>query len=130
MHPEPLAVHEDDSLVTVAVRMARARLRHACVVNGEGRVIGILSDRDLRRAFGDPRRASVLERESALAAMWRVRDVMTEKPHSVHEDDSVETAARALATNRLGALPVVGDDWRLHGIVSYIDVLEYFARAQ
>jgi acetoin utilization protein AcuB len=127
MYPEPLAVREDDSLVTVAKRMVRARLRHACVVDGEGRVIGMLSDRDLRRVFGDPRLAQTAERDSMMLATLHVRDVMIARPYTISQEDTVQQAARALAESRVGALPVVDGHGHLRGIVSYIDVLDHFA---
>jgi CBS domain-containing protein len=43
-------------LIAAAARMAQRGVRHACVVDGAGRVIGIISDRDVRRVLGHPMR--------------------------------------------------------------------------
>lgn len=127
MFPEPIAVHEDDSLVDTARRMVQTRVRHACVVDGEGRVTGIVSDRDLRRVFGDPRRAQLLERLRPRVRAPRVRDAMTRRPRTVGQDEPVSAALQVFTSNRIGALPVVDARDRLRGIVSYVDVLAFMA---
>jgi len=125
MYPEPIAVHEDDSLLETATRMIQAGVRHACVVDGEGCVTGILSDRDVRRAFGDP--ALALRGDSIPPSVrdLRVAQVMSRDPRSVDQADTIETALSLLLQRRYGALPVIDDKGRLRGIVSYVDVLRH-----
>jgi len=127
MQPEPLTASEDESLLLLAGRMVKSGVRHACVIDGERRVIGIVSDRDTRRAVGDPRAVLQSDRLPEHVARLRVSDVMTRHPRTVTERDPLGTALDALLNQRFGALPVVGDDERLVGIVSYVDVLRHLS---
>lgn len=115
--------HPSDTLPDAASRMSQHGIRHLPVVDGEGRVVGILSERDLRTVGG-----SVLEdgARGSFATM-RVDDVMTRDPRTVQAGDPLALAVRALVEDRFGALPVVDDDERLVGILSYVDLLRYLA---
>jgi acetoin utilization protein AcuB len=94
------------------------RIRHLPVLE-EGRLAGIVSDRDLRSAapvLGDPGRAAALEKT-------RVSDVMTREVVTARPDDPIEEAANRMRERRIGCLPVV-QDGRLVGIVTSSDVME------
>ena len=125
MYPEPIAVHQDDSLIVTASRMVRAGVRHACVVDGEGCAIGIVSDRDVRRAFGSPALALDSDAIPHAARQLRVGQVMSQDPRCVQESDAVVVALSILLRERFGALPVVNGQGRLCGVVSYIDVMRF-----
>jgi CBS domain-containing protein len=129
MYPEPIAVHRDDLVVTLAARLAQAGVRHACVVDGTGCVTGIVSDRDLRRVLGDPMRALFERTLPAPVRELRVGQIMTANPRTILQDDPISLALSLLSSTRFGALPVVDERDRLRGIVSYLDVLKYFEEA-
>lgn len=93
------------------------RIRHLPVLEA-GRLVGIVSDRDLRSAapgLGDPARASALEKIRVSEVM--TRDVVTTRP-----DDPIEEAANRMREKRIGCLPV--EDERLVGILTSSDVME------
>ena len=127
MYPEPIALHPDDSLLVTAERMLRAGVRHACVVDGEGELLGIVSDNDVRRVLGDARQALEQSHPKAALSRLKVGDVMTAEPRTVDQEDSIRVALDLLLRERVGALPVVDAGGRLRGIVSYLDVLKHFA---
>jgi len=127
MFPEPVAVHPDDSLTMTAERMQRSFTRHACVVDGEGEVIGIISDRDVRNVLGDARQVLGARRLPLGLTMLRVADAMTTEPWTVDQDEPISAALGLFLRERVGALPVVDGGGRLRGIVSYLDVLQHFA---
>lgn len=129
MFPDPIAMHPDDLVVTLATRLAQAGVRHACVVDGIGCIAGIVSDRDVRRVLGDPMRA--LSEDSLPPALreLRVEEIMTANPRTVLEDEPISGALSLLLSTRFGALPVVDANDSLRGIVSYLDVLKHFQRA-
>ena len=94
------------------------RIRHLPVLDG-GRLVGIVSDRDLRSAtpaLGDPARAEALGR-------ILVRDVMAREVATIHPDDPIEEAANAMREKTIGCLPVV-ENGALLGIVTSSDVME------
>jgi CBS domain-containing membrane protein len=124
MYPEPVAVHANDMLMPTAVRLATLGVRHACVVDETGVVTGMLSDRDVRRALGDPKHIVGSEHMPARLRNLRVAQVMTPNPCTIEQDASISTALSLLLTRRVGALPVVDGNGRLRGIVSYVDMLK------
>lgn len=93
-------------------------IRHLPVVE-DGRLIGIVSDRDLR---GYERERSEQRLTTAL------REVMSHEPLCMEAGESIETLIDVMLEYKVGALPVVGPGGELIGIVSYIDVLQH-ARA-
>ena len=94
------------------------RIRHLPVLE-EGRLVGIVSDRDLRSAapaLGDPDRAAAL-------AKVRVPEVMTRDVTTARPDDPIEEAANRMREKRIGCLPVV-EDGALVDILTSSDVME------
>jgi acetoin utilization protein AcuB len=94
------------------------RIRHLPVLE-EGRLVGIVSDRDLRSAapaLGDPGRAEALQN-------LRISDVMTRDVVTADPDDPIEEAANRMRERRIGCLPVI-EDGDLVGILTSSDVME------
>jgi len=94
------------------------RIRHLPVLEDD-RLVGIVSDRDLRSAtpaLGDPARAEALGR-------ILVHEVMAREVATAHPDDPIEEVANAMRERKIGCLPVVEDD-ALVGIVTSSDVME------
>jgi acetoin utilization protein AcuB len=126
MRADPLTCHEDDLLIAAAARMASAGVRHLCVVDGERRVTGMLSDRDVRRSFGEPR-AALTRKPPARFGKLRVRQAWHAGARTVREDAPLTEVIDLLISTRVGAIPVVDREQRLRGIISYVDVLRQVA---
>jgi len=107
--------------VAEALTLCRERrIRHIPIVE-EGRLIGIVSDRDLRDAspaLGDAERASTLQE-------IRVGDVMTREVSTTVPEESIENVAQEMYELKIGSLPVVAeeDEEKLLGIVTSSDVM-------
>jgi len=107
--------------VAEALTLCRERrIRHIPIVE-EGRLIGIVSDRDLRDAspaLGDAERASTLQEK-------RVGDVMTREVSTTVPEESIENVAQEMYELKIGSLPVVAeeDEEKLLGIVTSSDVM-------
>lgn len=122
MTPRPATVGPEDSLGDAAGLMVQGGFRHLPVVDVDGRLVGMLSERDLRGRLG-----TELERfaESALDLLAEdVEASMRTDPITISAAETVRDALELLTDERVGALPVV-DDERLVGILSYLDVLGY-----
>lgn len=123
-----VAARPDDRLFDAALMMTRNGVRHLPVINGAGQVIGVLSDRDLRGAVGDPMRAQVPHGPSPNdPGQARVSSAMTPVPRTLTRDDPLSAAVSALLDERFGAFPVVDFEDHLVGMVSYVDVLATLA---
>lgn len=121
MVKNPIYVAPDDTLLGAVVRMAQERIRHMVVADERRQVVGVLSDRDLRLLVGDERLKNMGQDVEKLPVSW----AMTPNPHVIRHDDSVFELASYFIDERVGALPVVDDEERLVGIVSYVDLLGY-----
>jgi acetoin utilization protein AcuB len=121
MTRNPKTVSPDDPLTKAAGILREHRFHHLPVVDG-GRLVGILSDTDLRNASfaAAPREGG--ERQ---AGERPVREAMRTEVWSVTPDDSVEDALLILSRERFGALPVLEGD-RLVGIITRADLLNAF----
>lgn len=120
MTPDPVAIERDATLGDAAEALVRGQFRHLPVVDG-GRLVGILSERDLRSRLG----TDLLDFEDATleALSESVSEAMTPDPISVRSGASLEDVLEAFAKERVGALPVVDESDALRGIVSYVDVV-------
>ncbi|MEU2738798.1 CBS domain-containing protein [Streptomyces sp. NPDC007095] len=104
------------------------------VLEGEGRVIGVVSEADLlpKEEFrdGDPDRYTQLRRLPDLAKAGAVtaEDLMTAPAVTVRANATLAQAARAMAHAKVKRLPVVDDMGLLEGVVSRGDLLKVFLR--
>lgn len=122
MTPDPVTAEPEEMLFDAVSRMAEGGLRHLPVIDGDGRLVGMLSDRDVRAAVGDP--AEALRHGSRWEAeALTVGDVMRIDPVRVELDAKASDIAGVLADERIGAVPVVDEFDRPIGIVSYVDLL-------
>jgi CBS domain-containing protein len=124
MRPHPETVRPGERVLDAAPRMAEKGVRHLVVVDEQGKVIGMLSDRDIRQAIGNPLRIPLDGPFRASLAALTVAEVMTDQPVTVVPDAELAQVARLLADERFGAVPVVDPAERLVGIISYVDLLQ------
>jgi CBS domain-containing protein len=123
----PAAVGPEDSLADAAAMMVAGGFRHVPVIDSNGRLVGILSERDLRARLGTG--VERFPEASGDALSDRVEDAMHASPVAVGPHTPLRDVLRALTEERVGAVPVVEEDDRLVGMISYVDVLD-FLRAQ
>ena len=128
MTREPFTVTPETSLGEAAGTMLEIGARHLPVVDENQRLVGILSDRDLRSKLG----SDLAGWPSAPAAIRdeAVSEVMTESPISLRPGVAVSDAIESFADDRVGALPVIDDQERLLGVLSYVDLLVWLRDLQ
>jgi CBS domain-containing protein len=129
MTRDPICFKQDDKLFNVVVQMVREDIRHAPIVDDGRRVIGIVTDRDLRVVVGEPLRALAESDELDLDDLTAAH-AMTPHPVTVSEDASILSVTHTFIDQRVGAAPVIDADSRLVGIVSYVDLLKFFVGAE
>ena len=100
-------------------------IRHLPVVK-EGRLKGIVTDRDLRR----PKISDVFKSWDELYRLndeIQVQDIMVAPAVTISEETTIQEAAKVMAQKRIGALPVTDKNGKLSGIISESDILRAFA---
>ncbi len=125
MSKEPVTITPDVS-VTDALRLMRARkVRRLPVLDNRGKLVGIVSDQDLLYASPSPVSSLSVWEMNYLLAKLKVEEVMTRQVITITEDTPLEEAARIMADNKIGGLPVIRDD-KLVGIVTETDLFKTF----
>lgn len=123
MTPNPVTVNPDTS-VPAALRLMRERkVRRLPVVDSHGRLVGIVSDKDLLWASPSPATTLAVWEIPELLGKLKVEKVMTHDVITVAEKTPLEEAARLMADKKIGGLPVMqGPD--LVGIITETDLFK------
>ena len=102
-----------------------AHVRHVPVVDGQGRVVGLVSHRDVLRASISTLSSKVAKVESQqhLSGI-PIRDVMRAPVQTITQDLSVQEAAKLMRRGKIGCLPVVNAELELIGIITESDLLK------
>ena len=115
MHAPVVSLFGDQTMPLAEDVMAFKHVHHLPVIDETGRVVGVVSDRDLLR----------MSRDDEL----RVADVMTRDVWTVAMDTLASEAGAVMRDQRFGCLPVVDGDGVLVGIVTEHDFLSFAVRA-
>ena len=127
MASDPRTLDMNEALSLADQVMTMERIRHLPVIDDEGVLVGVVTQRDLfrgalARAIGYGEHA-----QKKLLDTLRVKDVMHTDPVTTGPDDHVRVAAKLMLDNKVGCLPVL-DDGKLVGIVTESDFVGLFAR--
>ncbi|MFB6835753.1 CBS domain-containing protein [Streptomyces sp. NPDC056361] len=129
-----VAVRGGAEFKEIVAAMERWKVTAVPVVEGEGRVVGVVSEADLlaKEEFHDHRLGLVEQLRrldaTAKAGSRRAQDLMTSPAVTIAPDASLPRAARLMADRRVKRLPVVDADGIVQGIVSRSDLLKVFLR--
>jgi CBS domain-containing membrane protein len=111
-----ISVRANDPVTGAHAEMQVGVIRHLPVVDERGKLVGVLSDRDILHA-------------SRAHKPQRVADIMTRDIVTVRPDEAAHTAATAMLENKISSLLVVDDTETLVGVVTMTDYLELARRA-
>jgi len=119
-----------DSCQEAVARMVRRKIRHLPVVERDGRLVGVVTDRDLRHRLFEPRVMKEIGTVSVdeILKSVPVKDIMSAPVVTVGPRDELETAARTMLEDKVGSLPVV-ENGRVVGILTETDLLRQIVRA-
>ncbi len=113
MSEHVVTVFPDTLLSTAADIINIKNIKHLPVINAENILQGIVTSSDIRKIF-----ATNTSPENI-----RVSEVMTDKPITISEYDTLDDALLLIYQNMIGALPVVDTNFFLHGIIARYDIL-------
>lgn len=121
----PITTGPDTSVLDARRRMLQERIRHLLVTEDE-RLLGIVTDRDIRLNLPSPATSLSVWEINHLVARLTVGQVMSKYVITVDPDRDARDAARVMLDEKIGALPVVESE-RLVGIITETDLLRAFA---
>jgi acetoin utilization protein AcuB len=125
MTRDPVTIGQDATVKAAADLMRARKIRHLPVVEGEGSLVGIVTDRDVRQILFIPRmRAAGLDL-GTFAEQLTAEEIMSSPVVMTTPDADLADAAKIMHERKIGALPVVKRG-RVVGILSEIDVLKAF----
>ena len=124
MTREVVTLDEEQSLREALSLQQRHKIRHIPVV-ADGSIVGILTDRDLKRASPSLLSGISQERYNELLDTTRVGQIMTRNPQTVTPATPLKDVVKILIEGKFGALPVIEKN-QLVGIITEIDLLRAF----
>jgi CBS domain-containing protein len=116
MTRQVMTLRPDDSFGDAVNLMATQHVRHSVVIDGTGRIQGVISDRDVLRAL-------------ARIQNWQskpVSEIMTPQPVVVRQETPLTEAVGELLLRRINCLPVVLDNGTVCGILTSTDLLKSY----
>ena len=124
-----ITVDQEATIFDAQELLAQNKIRHLPIIDKDRRLIGIITDRDIRSAL--PYK-SLMEHgsEKERVSQFKVKDIMTKDPISISPADTIQDALLLIQNSKVGALPVVDDDHKLKGIISVRDMLLAFINVQ
>ena len=125
MSKNPITITEDTPINQALKLMRDEKVRRLPVLNKKGELVGIVSERDLLYASPSPATSLSIHELHYLISKIMVGEIMTRDVITVSEYTPLEEAARIMADNKIGGLPVMRDG-KLIGIITESDLFRIF----
>src|SRR5262245_66583241 len=107
--------------------MDSRRFRHFPILDNDGELVGLVTDRDLSRTALGAVEELPLSVERDILRRRRIRDIMATEPDTIEPDSTLIEAAEILLENKVGCLPVV-EGLHLVGILTEADFVRDFVK--
>ena len=125
MTPNPITVESDSSVMDAADLMHAKKIRRLPVVDN-GKLVGIVTDRDLREVGPSPATSLSVHELNYLLAKMKISDVMTKSVLTVDVDATIEEAALLMYNNKIGGIVAVDQANKVVGIITETDIFKLF----
>ena len=124
MTTDVITVDQDTPMMKASIIMKERKIRCLPVLNKKGKLVGIITDNDLRDAA--PSKATTLDMYELnyLLSTIKVSSIMTKHLVYVKPEETVEFAAILMLENRISALPVINQRDSLVGIITQSDIFK------
>jgi len=109
--PEVVTIGAEKTVYDAIDTLVKHRIGALIVLNGEGKIVGILSERDI-----------LIENQKNYGSTAKVKDIMTKNVIIGDPDDDLDYVEHVMTENRIRHLPIIGNK-RLVGIISIGDVI-------
>lgn len=125
MTPKPMTISSNTPVADAAHIMRTNNFRRLPVVDN-GKLVGIVTDRDLREVSPSPATTLSIYELNYLLAKMLVKDVMKKQVLTIPQEATIEEAALVMTSNRIGGLVVVGNHGEVTGIITETDIFKCF----
>jgi acetoin utilization protein AcuB len=125
MSKHPFTITEDTPIHEAMKLMRDKKVRRLPVLDGKGKLVGIVSEKDLLYVSPSPATSLSIYELHYLTSKITVGKIMTTDVITVSEHTPLEEAARIMADNKIGGLPVMRNE-RLVGIITESDLFRVF----
>lgn len=119
---QPVTTIDKADSMQHAINLIKEKDIRLLPVTDKGKLCGIVSDRDLKRASASDATTLDIHELLYLVSKIKIADVMTRQVISLHPDWTVEEAADVMLANKISGAPVVEDDGTLCGILTKTDL--------
>jgi acetoin utilization protein AcuB len=124
MTPNPFTIDSGKPVYEALLLMYEHDIRRLPVIDS-GRLVGIISDRDIKQMMGRPSLAAKKDSQPEAELKLSVAEVMSHEVVTIEDKEDVREAIELIVENKFSGLPVVDRDQKLVGVVSAIDLLRY-----
>jgi acetoin utilization protein AcuB len=129
MTANPVCAHPETPLPEAAAWMKRGHFRRLPVLRADGELLGIVTDRDIKKAMPSDATSLSIWEINALIPKIRVSEIMTRPVLTVLESAPLEYAARLMLEHKIGGMPVMNGA-RIVGMLTATDILRAFVQQQ
>ncbi|WP_028972567.1 CBS and ACT domain-containing protein [Spirochaeta cellobiosiphila] len=125
MSKNPITITAEMAVTDAQALMNREKVHRLPVLDKNKKIIGIVTEKDLLYASPSPASTLNVYEMTNLLSKLKVKEIMTKKVITANADDPIEDAARTMADNNIGGLPVVKGEL-LVGIITESDIFKTF----
>ena len=125
MTPNPTTIESTTTIADASELMRKRKFRRLPVVDN-GRLVGIVTDRDLRTVAPSPATTLSIFELNYLLAKMQVKDIMHKDVITITVDATIEEAALIMSTRHIGGLVVVGENGSVVGVITETDIFNSF----
>lgn len=121
MSKDIISIEANDSMHDATKLLKEHNIKMLPVINNN-KLVGVVTDRDLKQAKASDATSLEIHELLYLLMKIKIKDIMTKKPITVHQDFTVEETAEILLHNRISGVPVVDDRGNVVGIITQTDL--------
>lgn len=125
MTSNPITITSTATIADASELMRSNQFRRLPVVDN-GKLVGLITDRDLRAVSPSPATTLSIFELNYLLAKMQIKDIMQKKVITIHSDATVEEAALLLYNHRIGGLVVVDTQGAVVGVITETDIFKCF----
>ncbi len=128
MHTDLVTISPEATLDEARDKLDQKHIAHLLVVNDKGKLVGLVSDRDLKQNWASPATSLSTHELNYLLSKVTVKMIMVKTVVTVPVDTTIERAAYIMQQHDISSLPVMEND-NLAGIITSTDVMEVLLEA-